>query len=128
MQAQTDILFIKPPPSRTPRRLQPPAQIMTAAIKRIHKWFAVLQHKHGVSVNDFMNYLNEREPGIKSRLDALYRAVDCDVHGRYLEGVLTLEAYREWRRQVGEWFNLFNAAIALYRLHHLEGGDADFAS
>jgi len=128
MQAQTDILSITPPQTRVQRRLQAPAQIMAVAIRRIDTWFAALQQRHGVTVNDFMAYLNSREPEIKSRLDTLYSAVDCDIHGRYLEGVLTAESYREWRRLLREWIDLLHAAIALYRLHHLEGGETDFAS
>ena len=125
MYSTIDTLQIEQLQRATRRELQDPLPIMAAASRRVSKWFSALEQRSRIPAAAFMEYIARKEPKIKARLDLLWEAVDSDVHGRYLEGLLDESDYRAWRRSLSEWLTLLHAAIALVRLHLGEELESD---
>jgi hypothetical protein len=127
MQSTFDIFQIEQLQRRARRELQDPSMIMEAASRRVGKWFSMLEQRSNIPAAEVMSYLVQREPKIKQRLDLLWEAVDSDIQGRYLEGLLDEADFRAWRRNLHEWLALLHAAVALVRLHLSSDLESDLA-
>ncbi|HOT97885.1 MAG TPA: hypothetical protein PLG50_00055 [bacterium] len=104
-----------------------PALVMSAASRRAGKWFAQLEEQHHITAAEVMEFLATHEPAVREKLETLRAAVDDDIYGRYLEGVLDSADYRLWRRNLHAWLSLLHAALALVRLRFGFQIESDFA-
>jgi len=127
MATLAETIQIEQPRPRIRTELQEPALLMRTASRRVSSWFTTLEERHNITAGEVMDYLVQREPRIKEQLDRLWALVDCDVQGRYLEGVLDENDFRLWRHHLREWLNLLHSALALVRLHRSSDAEGDFA-
>lgn len=106
-----------------------PQNFLVKALEKINYLFNQLESKQGTTIRDFEMYLQEREPGLKRKIDACWDSIDTDIYTQYYNGTMTETEIMTWKKHLDEWKRTLSKAVELYRMHlpEIEGSDVPLA-